>query len=230
MAFVQDIREDVIFPSIGMLCLILSACQSPFVNSTSSTSSSSNPEVSSTVTSSKTANIPAKFTITTQGIGHGRIGMTYGQLKAKLGQGAQFQIKVPFIVDFDAIAVYQSGQVQYYILYPAGQTLKDTDRIEALLTDNYNYRTVEGIGPGMSLIQAEKVYGKATLSYNINTESREYVRFTNQPFSNIYFRPIAGKEEFAGIYTKPAQEYNETTIFQDRAIIRSVEVIKESRK
>jgi hypothetical protein len=33
----------------------------------------------------------------------------------------------------------------------------------------------------------------------------------------------------AGIYAKPAQEYNETRIFQDSAIIRSVEVIKDSK-
>ena len=175
----------------------------------------------------ETANVPAKFTISTQEIGDAQIGMTYGQLKAKLGEAAQFQVKAPFIVDFDAIAVYQSGQVQYYILYPAGHTLRDTDVIEALLTDNPNYLTVEGIGPGTPLRQAEKVFGKAILSYNTSNESREYVRFANQPFSNIYFRPIAGKEESAGIYPKPVQEYNETKIFQDSATIGSIEIIKD---
>jgi hypothetical protein len=38
-------------------------------------------------------------------------------------------VTAPFIADFDAIAVYQSGQVQYYILYPAGQTLRDAGAI-----------------------------------------------------------------------------------------------------
>ena len=223
--------------TIGMLCLVLSACQSPFLNGISSTSSSSHSKTSTDVISTdtnyrkgqETAKVLAKFTISTQGIGDAQIGLTYGQLKAKLGQAAQFQVKAPFIVDFDAIAVYQSGQVQYCILYPAGEALKDTDVIEALLTENPNYRTVEGIGPGTPLEQAEKVYGKATLSYNTSNESREYVRFANQPFSNIYFRPVVGQKELAGIYAKPAQEYNETRFFQDSAIIRSVEVIKESK-
>ncbi|MGV2391051.1 MAG UNVERIFIED_CONTAM: hypothetical protein LVR29_31475 [Microcystis novacekii LVE1205-3] len=37
-------------------------------------------------------------------------------------------------------------------------------------------------GPRTPLEQAEKVYGKGTLSYNTSNESREYVRFVNQPF------------------------------------------------
>jgi hypothetical protein len=218
--------------TIRILFLVLSACQSLFLNVSSSASSSSSlavPFNSSHHKTQETANIPAKFTISTQGIGNARIGMTYGQLKAKLGQAAQFQVKAPFIVDFDAIAVHQSGQVQYYILYPAGYRLMDSDVIEALLTDNPNYRTIEGIGPGTPILQAEKIYGKATLFYSTSNESREYVRFAKQPFLNIFFRPVAGKEGFAGIYPKPVQEYNETTIFQDSAIIRSVEVIKESK-
>ncbi len=213
---------------IGILCLAMSACQSPLIKSNSSSLSSSNSAQSQQKTQ-ETAKVTAKFTISTQGIGDAQIGMTYGQLKAKLGETAQFQVKIPFMVGFDAIAVSQSGQVQYYILYPAGQTLRDADVIEAVLTDNPNYITVEGIGPGMPLRQVEKVYGQAILSYNTSNESREYVRFANQPFSNIYFRSVAGKEELAGIYPKPLQEYNETKIFQDRAIIRSAEVIKESR-
>jgi hypothetical protein len=216
----------------------MSACQSSFLNGISSASSSPHPKNSTDVLSThpnyhkeqEIAKVPAKFTISTQGIGDAKIGMTYGQLKAKLGQEAQFQVRAPFIVDFDAISVYQSGQVQYYVLYPAGEALKDTDIVEALLTENPNYRTVEGIGPGTPLGQAEKVYGKAILSYNASNESREYVRFANQPSFNVYFRPVVGQEEFAGIYTKPAQEYNETRIFQDSAIIHSVEVIKKSKR
>lgn len=110
--------------TIGMLCLVMSACQSPFLNGISSTLSSSHSKTATDVISTdtnyrkgqETAKVPAKFTISTRGIGDAQIGLTYGQLKAKLGQAAQFQVKAPFIVDFDAIAVYQSGQVQYYIL------------------------------------------------------------------------------------------------------------------
>ncbi len=126
------------------------------------------------------------------------------------------------MVDFDAIAVSKFGQVQYYILYPAGTTFSDSDSLELLLTDNPDFRTTEGVGPGTSLKQAEAVYGDATLSYNTQNESREYVRFANQPARNLLFRPTVSNQQFSGVYSSPTGEYNETKKFQEAATIRSV--------
>lgn len=86
--------------------------------------------------------------ISAEGIGSAKVGMTLGALKKALAGKAEFKVKSPFIVDFDAIAVIESGKEQYYILYPAGSPLADADVIEALVTDNPNYRTAEGVGPG----------------------------------------------------------------------------------
>ncbi|MBD2102416.1 hypothetical protein H6F94_16255 [Leptolyngbya sp. FACHB-261] len=149
--------------------------------------------------------------------------MTLGKLKQALGAGSTFKVESPFIVDFDALAVIQSGEVQYYILYPAGTTLGDSDVITALLTDNSRYRTTQGVGPGTSIQQAEAIYGEATLSYNTSNESREYVKFAAQPAQDIFFR-TAVEEGFAGIYPSPTEEYNTTQEFQNTALIRSVEV------
>lgn len=165
------------------------------------------------------------MTISTAGIGRAKLGMTFGQLKRMLEPDAEFLVESPFMVDFDAISVHQSGKVQYYILYPAGTTLADTDKIQVLLTDNPNFRTVEGVGPGMPLKQAEAVYGDATLFYHTANESREYIKFANQPQRNIRFRPVVNGQSFAGTYSSVEREYNETRIYHSTAKIRLVEVV-----
>ena len=151
--------------------------------------------------------------------------MTLGQLKKDLGSNAEFKVKSPFIVDFDAIAVSQSGKVQYYILYPSGQPLTDSGKIQALLTENPDYRTDKGVGPGTPLKQAEAAYGDATLSYNTALEGREYVSFANQPARNLSFRlGAAGDSSLAGIYPSSSGEFNQTKQYKENATIRSVMV------
>ncbi|PSB31273.1 hypothetical protein C7B70_13920 [Chlorogloea sp. CCALA 695] len=115
----------------------------------------------------------------------------------------------PFIVDFDAISISQSGKIPYYILYPAKTTFANSDSIELLLTENSNFRTVEGVDPGISLKQSEAVYGEATLAYNTQNESREQVKFANRPAEKLLFQPIAPNQDFAGIYPSQSGEYNE---------------------
>ncbi|MFB8789060.1 MAG: hypothetical protein U7123_09480 [Potamolinea sp.] len=170
--------------------------------------------------------IPAKNqVISPDGIGEAKVGMTYGQLKKQLGTKAEFTVKSPFIVDFDAIAVSQSGKIQYYILYPAGTPLAESAVIDALVTDNPNYRTAEGVGPGTPIQQAETAYGDATLSYNTQNESREYIKFAKEPSRSIKFRasPTEGKQ-FAGIYSPSPTESKQTKEFEKTASIRLIEV------
>ena len=163
--------------------------------------------------------------ISAEGIGEAKVGMTLGELKKQLGTKAQFQVKSPFIVDFDALAVVQSGQAQYYILYPAGVPLSDSDIIEALVTDNPNYRTAQGVGSGTPITQAEAVYGEATLSYSTVNESREYVKFAKEPSDAIAFRVAAPKgQQFAGNYPSSTAELKETKDFQKPASIGFVEI------
>ncbi len=185
--------------------------------------------VSSTAspTTSKQLSPPASaaFTISPDGIGPARVGMTVGELKNKLKGEAEFQVKSPFIVDFDAIAVSQSGKEQFYILYPAGSPLADTDVIEALVTNNPNYRTPQGVGPGTPLQQAEAAYGDATLSYNLANESREYVKFPKQPAKNLSFRLGAANDgSLAGTYPSQKGEFNQTKEYKKTASIGFVEV------
>lgn len=168
----------------------------------------------------------ASLTISDRTIGAAKVGMTFGQLKKALGSTAQFKVESPFMVDFDAVAVSQSRKVQYRIIYAAGTKLKDTDVIELLMTENSNYKTVQGVGPGMTLKQAEAIYGKATLSYNVDNESREGVVFAKQPTRNIMFVPKAEGKQFAGVYSAGKGGFYQTNKYQPNAVIKSVMVRK----
>ncbi|MEG3931889.1 MULTISPECIES: hypothetical protein [unclassified Microcoleus] len=168
----------------------------------------------------------ASLTISDRTIGAAKVGMTFGQLKKALGSTAQFKVESPFMVDFDAVAVSRSGKVQYRIIYAAGTKLKDTDVIELLMTDNSNYKTVQGVGPGMTLKQAEAIYGKATLSYNVDNEMREGVVFAKQPTRNIMFVPKAEGKQFAGVYGAGQGGFFQTNKYQPNAVIKSVMVRK----
>ncbi len=166
----------------------------------------------------------ASLTISDRTIGAAKVGMTFGQLKKALGSTAQFKVESPFMVDFDAVAVRQSGKVLYRIIYAADTKLKDSDVIKLLMTDNSNYKTVQGVGPGMTLKKAEAIYGKATLSYNVDNESREGVVFAKQPTRNIMFVPKAEGKQFAGVYGAGKGGFYQTNKYQPNAVIRSVMV------
>ena len=168
----------------------------------------------------------ASLTISDRTIGAAKVGMTFGELKKALGSTALFKVESPFMVDFDAVAVSLSGKVQYRIIYAAGTKLKDTDVIELLMTENSSYKTAKGVGPGMTLKQAEAIYGKATLSYNVENESREGVVFANQPSKKLLFIPKADGKQFAGVYDAGKGGFYQTNKYQPNAVIKSVMVRK----
>lgn len=212
---------------------ILSGCGSPQPPSTAETSPSASisatPEQSEappTEQPSTTEVEPDESSlISKEGIATAKLGMTLAELKQRLGSDVEFTVKSPFIVDFDAIAVSQAGEIQYYILYLAGEPFTDTDVIQGLLTENPKYKTAEEVGPGTLIQQAEAVYGKATLSYNTENESREYARFEDQPAPNISFGTGNVASETAGVYASPSNGYNETQNFKEGATIKTVLVV-----
>lgn len=163
--------------------------------------------------------------ISEKGVGAAQLGMTVGQLKQVLGDSATFTEKSPFMVDFDAIEVSQGGEVQFYLLHLAKQPLSDSDLVQGILTKNPKFRTAEGVGAETPIAQAEQSYGKATLSYNIQNESREYARFERQPAPNISFATGNGNQQPAGVYPAATSEYNETGQFRPDAKIQSVLVV-----
>lgn len=214
--------------------LLLSSCNGssapPTAESTSTPNVSAAPAVSPPETQpsqTPVAEAPEaeNVLISPKGIGAAQLGMTLGELKQRLGSGVEYTVESPFIVDFDALAVRKDGEVQYYILYLAGQSFGDQDVIQGLLTNNPKFQTAEKIGSNSTLQAAEQAYGQVTLSYNTDNESREYARFANQPAGNISFATGNGNAATAGIYTSPGGAYNETQQFKDGATIESVLVV-----
>ncbi len=162
--------------------------------------------------------------ITSTGIGVAKIGMTYQELKQQLGNGYDFQVKTSFLEGFEAIAVTKSGKVQYYIPYPARTKFTNEDRIQHLMTDNPDYRTEKGVGPGTPIGQAASVYGGATLSFSKENESREFVGFGQQP-NGLAFRPKPAKNRtFAGDYPESNSEYLKTKKYDVKAAIGQITV------
>lgn len=190
----------------------------PIASPSASPSASASPAASPTVTAENT-------TITEKGVGAAQLGMTLGELKQVLGETATFTEKSPFMVDFDAIEVSQGGEVQFYLLHLAKQPLQDSDLIQGILVTNPRFQTAEGVGAGTTIAQAEQAYGKATLSYNTQNESREYARFERQPSPNISFATGNGSQNPAGIYAAATSEYSETNQFRPDARIQSILVV-----
>ena len=163
--------------------------------------------------------------ISQNGIGVAKLGMTFSDLKQALGENVEYTVESPFIVDFDAIAVRQNGEVQFYILYFSSETFEDDSIVQGLLTTASTFRTAEGIGPGTPISEAETAYGNAILAYNLANESREYVRFEDFAANNVLFGTRGGgspADDYAGIYPSSTAEYNETEEFVEGAAIQAV--------
>jgi hypothetical protein len=157
--------------------------------------------------------------ITPKCIGSACLGMTFGQLKAKLGKKVKYKAG-QFMVDIDAVEVIQDGKDQYEICYSAGEKLRDKDKITCLSTDNSHYRTKESVGPGTAVIKAERVYGKAIITKNTDNESREALKFSKLPkgYERIWFRPtIKSGYGWAGIYSNSSEKDN-SSIYKTKKI------------
>ncbi|MFK8183838.1 MAG: hypothetical protein AB8B99_10735 [Phormidesmis sp.] len=173
------------------------------------------------------------FLITVDSIGPAQVGSTYGQIKQALGSEYSFSDVSPFMVDLSAVAVLREGiggffggqAIAFYLTYPDGDTLTDNTPINLIITANPKYTTLEGTGPGTLLSEAVRDYGNATLSFNLESESREFVRFERGP-ANVSFRPEALTHTFAGDYSVPSAvrqgSFNETPAFFENASIAQV--------
>ncbi len=183
------------------------------------------------------ATVQNDFLITPQGIGPAKIGTTYGQIRQALGSAYTYSDVSPFMVDLAAVAVLREGvsgffpgrAIAFYLAYPEGTTLGDGTVINLFITANPKYQTAQGTGPGTLLSEAVKDYGKALLSFNMDSESREFVKFERMP-SGLLFRAEALTHSFAGDYSVPDAVrnggLNQTPAFFENASISQTWVQK----
>jgi hypothetical protein len=182
--------------------------------------------------------VSSELLISSEGIGQAKLGMSLGQLKEISAKDTSFKNIPTFLANFDAIAVTRKGIVQYYILYFSDEdtesdqaTSQDDLVITALMTNNNNYQTEQGVKVGTPIKEAEDIYGNAILAYNTEGESTdgEYVTFGSQNPDNIrfkasYFKLISEGLGFSGIYPEyPGTTYT-TDKYQEDAAIAGIEV------
>lgn len=144
-------KHFLIYPLfIISILMILAGCKA-HSSTTTPEETSTSPSKNLVLTSSKTTKVNPSQLISPQGIGDARLGMTYGEIKKSLGSKVKFEVKSPFMVGFDAIAVNRDGKIQYHITYPANTTFSNSDIITTLITDNPDYRTDKGVGVGTKI-------------------------------------------------------------------------------
>ena len=160
--------------------------------------------------------LPDIQTITSQGFGRAELCLTGGQLQERFPNLVfeSYQGQGPLVDTEGVTARDRDGAIAFYALAVVGEGPK----LNVLVTDNPDYKTREGVGPGTLIAEATLHYGAARLSYNVNNESREFVAFQYGP-EGILFRTGSGAE--AGIYASSG-EYNETDRFREGAKIREV--------
>lgn len=238
------IRFYLVTPLVLISILMGTACSSPTRSSTESVAAESGtpseplmdaapldePEMpsddSSTAEPSPAPAVSGSSPLISEsGIGTAQLGMTLAEFRETLTADQELTPVANVMVDFDAIAVTQAGEIQYYILHLSGAPFTDADVIQGLKTENPAYQTQEGIGVGSAITQAENVYGDATLAYNLENEGREYVRFANFPANNILFGTGSYGVQTAGIYSETSGSYHETQVFRDDATIQSILLI-----
>ncbi|MDB9372825.1 DUF1176 domain-containing protein [Nodularia sphaerocarpa] len=165
--------------------------------------------------------------ITPKNVGSAKLSMTLGELKQVLGEGATFE-PTPLGVDAgEGIKVTQDGNVQYLLGFAQGKPITNNSQITMITVENPNYRTSAGVGAGTPLKEAITAYGQATLSYNLNNEGREYIKFARGlgADTGVLIRSNQWTiTEFAGIYPDPQSEFNQTQKYQDHAAIGSITI------
>ncbi len=166
--------------------------------------------------------------ITTKSVGVAKLGMTLGELKQILGKEATFEPTLLGVDLGEGIKVSQDGNVQYSLGFAEGQQpITNNSKITMITVENPNYRTTAGVGPGTPLKEAVAAYGQATLAYNLNNESREYIKFARGlgADAGVWIRSNQWTvTDFAGIYPN-TQEFNETQKYHDHAAIASITII-----
>ena len=176
---------------IATIALLLGGCGS---SSQGKSSEASDPIAVTNSTESNSA-----WQISATGLGPIQFGMTLQAVREALESEQTLTPESNVMVDWDGLALKDQDTTLLYILYPHGTTLTDTNTVELLLVKDSAYTTAEGIGPGSTIAQAEAMYGKATLSYNVDDEMREYVRFANAP-ANLGFRTTGSPRQWVGKY------------------------------
>lgn len=180
----------------------------------------------------------SKHLITATRVGDAQLGMTLGELRQRLPAEAQIE-PVQLGVDMPpGMRVSFGPAVQYDLAFDRDQeqSITDQSQIEWIIARHPQYQTAEGVGPGTLVKDAATEYGPATLGYSHENESREFIKFDQEPFSTgpetrVWIRSNQWTvTDFAGLYpNQQSQSYFETQRYRDHAAIASIAIYKSPR-
>lgn len=158
--------------------------------------------------------------ITGESAGAVKIGMTVAEVRKAVAP-----LKLERTSDGEGIALIavKSGEEIVMTIF-AGEEDRDARidekaKVEYIMVWDKSYRTAAGVHPGMTVAEAEKIYGKVKQIIRSEIESREYVTFTNHP-AGIEMR-IFGKDDMAGVY---AQGTSRTNKYSADAYIFTIDI------
>lgn len=152
--------------------------------------------------------------ITPDGVGSAVLGMTVEEMTEALGDDYEVSEEVRITVDFNGHVVSRDGQVQF-----RAAKAPDSDQLTLFIVSNPEYQTEDGVGPTTSIVDAEDIYGEATLAWDPDTEGREFVDFEDGPGDTVAFRTPGIGGNNVGIY---ADGEFETTDYEANAVIAAV--------
>ena len=162
----------------------------------------------------------AESTIAADGVGAAMLGLSPQELASALGPDFDLGDEVRITVDFDGRIITRNGVVQFR----AAMT-DNTDDLTLFIVSNPEYVTARGVGPTVTIAQAEAIYGDATLAWSPDNQGREFVSFANGPEGRIAFRTPGIGGTNVGVY---ANGEFETSDYKDGAVIAAVWVSCES--
>lgn len=167
------------------------------------------------------------YQISSTQVGMAQLGMTLGKLKEIMGEEASFT-PTPLGVDQgEGIEVKNYGEVQFVVGSDPESPMIDSSIITLIRVSNPTYQTKEGVGPGTLLKTAIAHYGEASLSLNLENESREYINFGQGFPKNVWIRSNQwALDGHAGLYANQKDSYQTTQSFKEKAAIGSFTIVQ----
>lgn len=160
----------------------------------------------------------ADRTITETSMGVAVVGSTQPELEDQLGPDYTLTPGSSF-VDTEGVEVTLAGVSQFFAFHVAG----DGPVLNFLVTENPEYQLASGVGPGTTIEDAAAIYGTATVTFNTESESREFVTFDAFAETRIMFQTIGPDGiEMAGTYAESTESFNESTDIKAGSIIERV--------
>lgn len=159
-------------------------------------------------------------TISPTGVGPALVGSTVAQLRSQLGPDYSIDFAGSVLVDVQGYEISKGGDVVFIAAAVTGVDTPGPDEpLTVFIVNDAGPMTAAGIQVGSTVTDGVNAYGTVTVSFNVNSESREFANFASQPDGLVFGTGVGGD---AGIYPTSSDEFQETTNVKPKAPIKSI--------